>query len=86
MSRKKANKLWYLTALIPLGLGALFFWAVFFKLTPWICCLLPQANDWTPFLKVIVYIVVAWCGGLIIPFIFVILGIIWLIQLFDFVG
>ena len=47
------------------------FYLLFFKLAPWIGGLIPP-TEWTPFLKVMVYVVIGWSGGVVFPvFVFV---------------
>ena len=43
------------------------FYGAFFKLAPYIGSLLPAVSVWTPFLKVVVYILIAWFGGIALP-------------------
>lgn len=47
-------------------IAGLIFWAAFFVAAPWVQSLIP-AGDWKQILDVIVYIVVAWLGGIGIP-------------------
>jgi len=49
------------------------FYVLFFKFAPYIGSLLPS-TDWTPFLKFLVYVVVAWLGGILIPVVLLFLG------------
>lgn len=50
------------------------FWLIFFKLTPLITNAIP-AGDWQVFLKMIVYVVVGYLGGIGIPLTFIVIGI-----------
>jgi len=43
------------------------FYLIFYKLTPFLCRFLPQSNEWTKFIKLLVYIIIGWCGGITIP-------------------
>lgn len=36
---------------------------IFFKLAPWLCSLLPP-SQWSPILKVVIFIAVAYFGGI----------------------
>lgn len=54
--------------------GILAFYLIFFKLAPWIGSLIPL-GDWTPILKIVVYVLVAWLGGFGVSITLVALGI-----------
>ncbi len=49
-----------------IAVAATVFYGAFFKLAPYIGSVLPASN-WTPFLKVLVYILIAWFGGVAVP-------------------
>ncbi len=58
---------------ITAGVGV--FYGCFFKLAPWITSLFPVGSDWTPLLKVVSVILIAWMGGIVIPIALVVLGV-----------
>ena len=59
--------------LLCLSSGALFY-LIFFKLAPYITSLIP-AGSWESILRLIVYVVLGYFGGIGIPVTFIILGI-----------
>ncbi len=60
--------------LIPMGLGAMFFYLMFFKFAPWVATLLPQ-NEWAGILTIVVYGIIAWLGGGTVTLMLVIWGL-----------
>jgi hypothetical protein len=62
-----------IAGLLALAVGMVPFYLIFFKLAPWLCSLLP-AGEWTPILKVVVFIAVAYFGGILISVLCIILG------------
>ncbi len=64
---------WILSVLCWLSAIGVFY-SMFFKLAPYVCTLIP-AGQWQQLLKVAVYVVVAYIGGLGFPFVLIILGI-----------
>ena len=74
---------WVLSVLCwGLSLGV--FYGFFFKLAPYVCTLIPP-GQWQGLMKVGVYIVVAYCGGIGIPFVLVLFTImmLWNSRHFD---
>jgi hypothetical protein len=65
--------------LVVMATAILIFYLIFFQLAPWIAGLIP-AGDWTPFLRFLVYIAVAWIGGIALPIGILILGFIAFIK------
>ena len=55
-------------------IAVILFWVFFFKLTPLITNVIP-AGDWQAFLKIAIYVVVGYLGGIGIPLTFIIIGI-----------
>jgi len=53
------------------------FWAVFFKLTPFLTSFLPN-NEWSDILTVVIYFVIGWMGGIALPLAGIVFGIIFL--------
>jgi len=64
------------------SIGVLIFWAIFFKLAPFLSNAIP-AGDWHNFLSIVIYVLVGWFGGISIPLLFVILGISFIIHMFN---
>lgn len=55
------------------------FWEIFFKLTPKIVNLVPP-GQWQPLLKIVIYALVGYLGGIGVPLVFFFLGIYILFQ------
>ena len=66
--------------LIPICLSGVTFWAIFFKLAPWIASMVP-AGDWSKLLRVLIYVIVGYFGGIGIPIALFILGIYWMMEM-----
>lgn len=49
------------------------FWALFFRLAPYISSTIP-VSEWTAFLRIVITIIIAYFGGIVIPLFFVIVG------------
>lgn len=59
-------------------IGVLSFWAIFFKLAPYVVSLIPK-SDWSAMISFLTYILIAWIGGVTIPLMIFICGI-WLLS------
>jgi hypothetical protein len=72
--RKKIMKIVSYFGLGIVAFSIFLFYEIFFKLTPYIGNLLP-ASAWTPFIKIALYFIVAYIGGVALPFMVFILGV-----------
>lgn len=61
------------TGLFTMGIGVVLFWAIFFKLAPYVGSLIPS-GDWTPLLMMLVYIIIVCLGGVMIPITIILFG------------
>ena len=52
--------------LLSWGIAALLCYAIFFMFAPFVSSTIP-VMPWKPFLDVVVYIVIGWCGGIGFP-------------------
>lgn len=56
------------------GIAILAFYLIFFKLTPWIASTLPNSS-WNSFLKIVIYALVGYFGGIAIPVLILIFAV-----------
>ncbi len=71
---KKNNSIIKIFGIALIMISILLFWLVFFKLAPWISSTIP-AGSWHSFLTILVYVGIAWIGGIGLPLIIMITGI-----------
>ncbi|MCB4791960.1 MAG: hypothetical protein LHV68_08740 [Elusimicrobia bacterium] len=73
---------WFYTVLCWLTAGIVFY-GMFFKLAPYICTLVP-AGQWQGLIKVGIYFIIAYGGGIGIPLILVFFSTIILLKSSEF--
>ena|SRR6478609_10541703 len=62
-------------------IAAILFWLIWGLLTPWIVNSIP-AGEWKAFMGVVVTIVVGWFGGIVLPLVPFVAGIIFIVKFF----
>ena len=63
----------FLGYITSLCLAVVVFHAIFFQLAPYIAGMIP-AGEWHRLVTLVIYVVIAWCGGIVIPIWIFIIG------------